>query len=83
MASEIKHAWHSAKGEQWMGNVIYRHAETGLPVSCTLVSTSAEDHGSGFDDITYVGPVDKWLGQDEKRRSHNESSRRGLGLKRW
>jgi len=66
-----KHAWYSYKQHQ---NLMSKNRgdnnKTGLPVyinsngikkTCTVVSSTI-DHGCNFDDIIYLGVVEKWYG---------------------
>lgn len=75
-SNTVLHAWFSPIGQQRIGSVFYKHAETGEPVEATLVGTSETEHNSGYSDIRYAGPVTKYVGCDETRREHNRRSPR-------
>lgn len=62
MSSEIKHAWYSAKSAEQNGTIRYRTVD-GDVVHVTSVSNSCHDSGTAWDDVTYLGKVDKWMGR--------------------
>ena len=68
------HAWYSAEQAEKCGVVYWRHAETGKTITCTEVS-ERRDLKTWWADMTWVGLVDKFIGQDEQHKQWSRKFR--------
>jgi len=57
-AAVEKYAWYSQKMAEKLGSVTWMAAD-GTPITCTSVSPT-QDHGLGYDDVKFVGMVERW-----------------------
>ena len=65
--TEHKHAWYSAKMAELRGTYLYQSkSDPSVTIEAAIVNASPTEHGTGWDDMVYLGEVGKFINAGRK-----------------